>query len=131
MAAACCGHHEGRRDGGGSGQLTIGVLPGYDHGEANEWVDVAMPTGLGLARNVCVVASSDAVLAISGGSGTLSEIAIAWQLGRPLAALGETGGWAQALAGRALDDKRAGQIRRATSADKAISYLLEALSIET
>jgi uncharacterized protein (TIGR00725 family) len=75
MAAAACG---ARRAGG----LTIGVLPSYDRGTANPWVDVILPTGFGHARNVIVVASGDAVIALPGEHGTASEIALALKLGR-------------------------------------------------
>ena len=86
---------------------TVAVLPGHDPGDANEWADIVLPTGLGIARNL-VVASSDAVVAVGGGSGTLSEIAFAWQLGRPIVAL-RGQGWAARLAGRPVDDRWAAE----------------------
>jgi uncharacterized protein (TIGR00725 family) len=84
----------------------VGVLPGPDHADANPFVDVVVPTGLGMARNLVLVSMADVVVAVAGGSGTLSEIAAAWQLRRPLVALVSTGGWAGELGGRALDDRR-------------------------
>lgn len=84
MAAASRG---ARRAGG----TTIGILPGYDRAAANQWIDHPIPTGLGEARNAVVVASGDAVIAIGGGFGTLSEIALALKLGKPVVTLG---GWA-------------------------------------
>ena len=57
-----------------AGGRTIGVLPGDDHEAANEWIDIPIPTGLGYARNAIVVKSGDAVIAIDGAFGTLSEI---------------------------------------------------------
>ena len=60
-----------------AGGTTIGVLPGNDPGEANQWVDVPICTGLGYARNVIVVRSGRAVIAVGGAYGTLSEIAYA------------------------------------------------------
>lgn len=85
----------------------VGILPGHDPSTANRYVDVAMPTGMDLARNT-VVAHADAVVAIGGGAGTLSEMAIAWQLGRLL--LGFTvEGWSGELAGRALDGRHPGE----------------------
>jgi len=74
----------GARAGGG---LTVGVLPAYDAGDANAAIDVAIPTGLGYARNVVVVAAGDAVIALPGGAGTASEIALARVLGRPVVGL--------------------------------------------
>jgi uncharacterized protein (TIGR00725 family) len=75
MAAACRGAKA-------AGGVTIGILPGYDAGEANEWVDHAIPTGLGHARNAIVVASGDAVIAVGGGFGTLSEIGLALKMNK-------------------------------------------------
>ncbi len=80
MEATCRG---ARRAGG----LTIGILPGADRSEANPEVDVAIPTGLGVARNPLVVLSGNAVIAIDGSFGTLTEIAHALDLGKPVIAL--------------------------------------------
>lgn len=77
MAAACRGAKA-------VGGLTVGILPGTDRAAANPWVDVAVATGLGEARNALVVRSADAVVAVSGGYGTLSEIALALKLGKPV-----------------------------------------------
>lgn len=102
----------------------IGILPSYDREQANAFVDVVIPTGLNIARNVVVVASADVVVAVAGGSGTLSEIAIAWQLGKPVIGLdlglGQQGGWGERAAGVAIDDRRGDEVRRARSAAEAI-----------
>lgn len=68
---------------------TLGILPGYDHAAANPWVDHVICTGLGQARNTLVVATGNAVIAVGGGVDTLSELAIALRLGRPVVAIGE------------------------------------------
>ncbi len=81
MEAAC----RGAREGGGT---TVGILPGSDRGEANPYVDVALPTGLGEARNALVVRAADAVIAVGGGYGTLSEIALALKAGKPVVGVG-------------------------------------------
>jgi uncharacterized protein (TIGR00725 family) len=77
----------GARDAGG---LTIGVLPGAGAAESppNAYVDLALYTGLGEARNWVNVCSSDALIAIGGGFGTLSEIALALKARKPLVLLG-------------------------------------------
>jgi uncharacterized protein (TIGR00725 family) len=80
MEAAC----RGARSRGG---LTLGLLPGLDREAANGWVVVAVPTGLGEARNALVVRAADAVVAIGGGWGTLSEIALAVKTGVPVVGL--------------------------------------------
>jgi uncharacterized protein (TIGR00725 family) len=81
MEAAC----RGARSAGG---LTLGILPGRDRREANRYVEVAVATGLGEARNALVVRSADAVVAVGGAYGTLSEIALALKGGTPVVGLG-------------------------------------------
>jgi uncharacterized protein (TIGR00725 family) len=81
MAAAC----RGAKSAGG---LTVGILPGNDVSDANAWVDVAVPTGLGEARNLLVVSSATAVIAIGGEYGTLSEIALALRAAIPVIGIG-------------------------------------------
>jgi uncharacterized protein (TIGR00725 family) len=66
-----------------AGGLTIGLLPGEDPDEANEYVQVAIATGLGHARNAILARTADGVVALGGGLGTLSEIALALRNGRP------------------------------------------------
>jgi len=70
-----------------AGGVTIGVLPGESRRDANEWLDHVVVTGLGHARNLAVVASGDAVIAVGGRWGTLAEIAFANVLGRPVVIL--------------------------------------------
>jgi hypothetical protein len=93
MAAAC----RGAKAGGG---MTIGILPSDDRADANPWVDVAVPTGLGEGRNTLVVRAADALVAVAGEFGTLSEIALALRLGRPVIGLGT---WELARDGRPVE----------------------------
>jgi uncharacterized protein (TIGR00725 family) len=67
---------------------TIGILPGEDRDAANGWVDIAIATGLGELRNGLVVRAVDAVVAVGGGHGTLSEVALALKLERPVVGIG-------------------------------------------
>jgi uncharacterized protein (TIGR00725 family) len=103
MEAAC----RGARSRGG---VTVGLLPGTDRDAANGWVVVALPTGLGEARNALVVRAADAVVAIGGGWGTLSEIALALKIGLPVVGIGT---WQPARRGEpvagvvAVEDPRA------------------------
>ena len=69
------------------GGLTVGILPGQDSSTANPWVDIPVATGIGEARNVAVVKSAQAVIAIGGGYGTLSEIAYALKSDIPVIGL--------------------------------------------
>jgi uncharacterized protein (TIGR00725 family) len=70
-----------------AGGLTVGLLPGSDRSDANPFVDVALPTGLGEARNALVVAAADVVIAVGRGYGTLSEVALALKAGKPVIGL--------------------------------------------
>ena len=81
MEAAC----RGAKSAGG---LTVGILPGRRRQDANRWVDVAVPTGMGETRNALVVLGADAVVAVGGEHGTLSEVAFGLKLGRPVVGLG-------------------------------------------
>ena len=80
MAAVC----EGVADAGGR---SIGILPGDRYDAANEFVDTAVATGLGHARNSLVVLNGDAVIAVAGSGGTLSEIGFSLVFDRPIAGL--------------------------------------------
>src|SRR5436189_5792466 len=71
----------------GAGGTTVGILPGERREDANEWIDHAVVTGIGHARNLAVAASGDAVIAVGGSWGTLAEIGFAMRLGRPVVIL--------------------------------------------
>ncbi len=81
----------------------IGILPSRSREGANRFVDIAIPSGLGIMRN-SVIANSDAVIAVGGGAGTLSEMAFAWQFGRLLIAY-RVEGWSGELADRPIDGR--------------------------
>jgi len=93
MEAAC----RGAKDGGGT---TLGILPGFDRADANPYVDVAVATGLGEARNALVARAADALIAVGGEWGTLSEIALALRAGKRVVGLGT---WELAKAGRPVE----------------------------
>ncbi|MBN2358276.1 MAG: TIGR00725 family protein [Deltaproteobacteria bacterium] len=101
----------------------IAVLPVAEKQRATPFADIVLPTGLGYARNAVVVLAGDGVIALEGGSGTLSEIAYAWQFGKPVAALAPSGGWAARLAGTSLDGKRGDSVYRAESAAAAVEFI--------
>jgi uncharacterized protein (TIGR00725 family) len=80
MEAVC----RGARSAGGT---TVGLLPGLDRRDGNPYLSVAVPTGMGQGRNLLLVRSSDAMVAVGGGFGTLSEIALALRTGVPVVGL--------------------------------------------
>ena len=75
-----------------AGGLTVGILPGTDSSEANQYIDVPIPTSLERARNFLVVRAAEAVIGVSGGWGTLSEIAMAMNIGLPVIVIRGSGG---------------------------------------
>lgn len=91
-AILICGGREGvmeaaARGAQGAGGLTIGILPGPTKAEANPFVDVKIPTDMGYARNAIIARAADSLIAIAGEFGTLSEIALALQMGKPVVTL--------------------------------------------
>jgi len=111
MEAACRG---ARREGG----LTVGILPGSDRAAANPHVAVAIATGLGELRNGLVVRASDAVIAVGGEFGTLSEIALALKLGKRVVGLST---WEL--------PRRPDPILRARSAAEAVQLALQGVAM--
>lgn len=75
---------KGARD---AGALVVGILPGYEADEGNEFLTLSIPTGLGEARNAIITRAADAVIAVRGGFGTLSEIGLALKMGKPVVGL--------------------------------------------
>ena len=80
MAAVCRGANQ-------MGGVTVGILPGEDAHQANDWVQIALPTGLGEARNALVARAGQGMIAVGGSYGTLSEIALALKMRKPVAGL--------------------------------------------
>ena len=92
-AALLCGGRGGvmeaaARGAASVGGLTVGILPGSDAGAANPWILLPMATGMGEARNALVVRAAEAVVAVAGSWGTLSEIGLARKMGLDVARLG-------------------------------------------
>jgi len=81
--------------------LTIGILP--DSGEtANEFIDIVIPTNLGSFRNYILINSADAVIAVAGRWGTLNEVSLALNIGKPTIVLKDSGGWSDILSKKEL-----------------------------
>jgi hypothetical protein len=105
-----------------AGGVSIGILPGEGRDAATPHLTVSIPTGLGEARNALVVRAADAVIAIGGEFGTLSEIALALKLGKPVVGLRT---WELAKDGRAVN-----AIVKATTPEEAVRSALEATTAE-
>lgn len=109
MEASCKGAKE-------AGGITIGILPGPFRGDANPYVDHAIATDMGQARNAVIVRTVDAVIAVGGEYGTLSEIAMALKMGKRVVAISS---WE--IARQGIPDEK---IIRASSAEEAVEALL-------
>jgi uncharacterized protein (TIGR00725 family) len=110
-----------------AGGTTIGIITSTHKDDANAYVDYVIPTGLGYARNFIVAQTGDAVIAIGGKAGTLSEMAIAWFNDKPIIALSPTGGWAQQLAGSPIDNRRGDVVHKAETAKEAVDIVTKVL----
>jgi uncharacterized protein (TIGR00725 family) len=108
--------------GANSGRI-IGILPGQDKRDANPYADIVIATGIGYARNSIIACTADAVIAVSGGSGTLSEIAFAWQYGKPIVVLEGLPGFPARLIGHPIDERRTDTIKGAANPGEAISLI--------
>lgn len=127
MEAAC----QGAKAAGG---LTVGILPGDSPGEGNEFLDVPITTGLGFDfRSGILVHSSDALIMIDGGNGTLGELSAGYLNARPLVVIEGTGGWADRIQGityegKYLDERGNVSILYAKTAAEAVEKAIFACS---
>ena len=119
MEAAC----KGAKDAGG---LTVGILPSLEKTEANKYVDVAITTSLGYARNALVVSAADAVIAVSGSIGTLSEIALALNYEKPVVIVDDSGGISPQM--EKLDDRKIRESVVKSNYAEAVSTALKLIS---
>lgn len=114
MEAACRGAKK-------ASGFTLGILPGTDRREGNQFLDIAVPTGMGEMRNALVVRAADGVLAVDGGFGTLSELALALKLGKPVVSIAS---WDLSMGGRRA------RIRTASSVEDAVDTLMKLVSTD-
>ncbi|MBN4066135.1 TIGR00725 family protein, partial [Candidatus Amoebophilus asiaticus] len=112
MEAVCKGARESKKYQLG---CTIGIIPYSEKEKANEYCDIIVPTGIGLARNQIVVNTGDIIVAVHGGAGTLSEIALAWPKNKKVICYAGFGGWSEKLAGIDLDIRYKGLLLKANS----------------
>ncbi|HWY35871.1 MAG TPA: TIGR00725 family protein [Nitrosopumilaceae archaeon] len=121
MHAAC----HGAKDGGG---LTVGIIPQNDPSFANEYCDIVIPTGIGLARDFLNALAGDGVIIVGGGSGTLSETCAAYMYKKPIAAIKNSGGIADRFADQYLDHRKNTMIVGVNSPKEAVKYILEKIN---
>ena len=110
--------------------LTIGIIPKKNKKAANDYVDIAIPVPFSQGRNLVVVLSGDACIAISGKAGTLSELCFAWIYKKPIIALSSVPGWSQKMANQKIDNRRSDKIHGAETPEQVMSLLNKVLSGE-
>jgi len=101
----------------------IGILPGCDFDEANEFCDIVLPSGIGYARNLSNILAGDLVISICGASGTLCELTYAWKFKKRIVACSFSGGVSSQVAGTKLDSRREEAIIDAKKLDDVYSEL--------
>ena len=121
MKSAC----QGAKDAGG---LTVGIIPQNDPSFANEYCDIVIPSGMGLARDFLNALSADGVIMIGGGSGTLSETCAAYMYKKPIVAIKNSGGTADKYADQYLDHRKNVLIIGVSSPKEAVRVILEKIN---
>ena len=121
--------HEASQGAYEAGGIVVAILPGNTMDEATPFANIVIPSGIGFARNYTNTLAADVVLAIGGGTGTLSEIAYAWHENKPIIACSFSGGWSAELAGRTLDYRRDDAIINARTIEEAKARLVEAVEM--
>lgn len=121
MKAAC----HGAKDSGG---ITVGIIPQNDSSFANEFCDIVVPTGIGLARDFLTALSGDGVIIIGGGSGTLSETCAAYMHKKPIVAIKTTGGIAEQYADKYLDHRQNVKIVGVADPKEAVKTIMSVIS---
>ncbi|MCY3413309.1 MAG: TIGR00725 family protein [Candidatus Heimdallarchaeota archaeon] len=101
----------------------IAILPRDNPHEGNRYTEIKIATHLGTGRNRLIILNSDVVIALGGGAGTLNEITLAWELGKPLAAFTGVGGWSDRIAGEQLDERRKDKILGLSTISDVLDWL--------
>ncbi|MBN2893659.1 MAG: TIGR00725 family protein [Bacteroidales bacterium] len=101
----------------------IGILPEENKNSANDFCDIVIPTGFGINRNSVIINTADVIIAIGGGSGTLSEIAFAWQKNKKVLCVEQFEGWSGKLAGETLDNRNKDILIGVNEIEEIIDYL--------
>jgi uncharacterized protein (TIGR00725 family) len=115
----------GAKDAGG---LTLGIIPQDNPSFANEYCDIVVPSGMGLARDFLNALSADGVIIVGGGSGTLSETCAAYMYKKPIVAIKNSGGIAEKYADTYLDHRKSTLIIGVSSPQEAVKILLEKIN---
>ena len=121
MTAAARGAHD-------EGGLTVGIIPQNDPSMANEFCDVVIPTGMGLARDFLNALSADGVIIVGGGSGTLSETTAAYMYKKPMVAIRNVGGSVASFIDGFIDQRKNVKIIGVDTPNEAVQKILELIT---
>jgi uncharacterized protein (TIGR00725 family) len=121
MLSLCKAVHA-HRSAGPEAAYIVGILPGSDFGDANPYLDLAVPVGAPHLQNAIVPLAADIVVAIGGAAGTLAELALAWQFKKPIALLGAEG-WSGKLGGQRLDTRREETLPHFHAVDEVLEWI--------
>jgi uncharacterized protein (TIGR00725 family) len=117
MEAACRGAKE-------ANGTTVGIIPQDNFSFANQFCDIVICTGIGFARDFIVATSSDAIIAIGGGIGTLIEMSVGYMIKKKVVAVSPSGGVSDIYAGKYLDERKRVLIESAPDAKAAVQAIL-------
>lgn len=115
---------KGAKDNNG---LTVGIVPDEDHSRANQYCDIVICTGIGLSRDFIVAYSSDALISVGGGVGTLIELCVGYMSRKIMVSIENSGGISDFYGGKYLDERKRIMIAKKRSASEAVNYILRKL----
>lgn len=116
MEAAARGCH---RENG----ISVGILPGQDFSGANKYNTINIPSGIGYGRNMTNILACHVAVVVAGQAGTLNEMTYAWMYNKPVIAMTGTGGWADKLAGKTIDERKDEQVIPCSSIEELETLL--------
>lgn len=111
-----------------AGGLVVGIIPQDDASFANEYCDIVIPSGLGLARDFLNALAADGVIIVGGGSGTLSEMCAAYMHKKPMVALKDSGGTAKKFADQYLDHRQVVKIIGVDTPEEAVANIMNRIT---
>ncbi len=106
-----------------SGGEVIGIIPGDSFSGANRYCSTVIPTGIGYARNLINILAGDIIIAVGGKSGTLTELAYAWQFNKPVICCMFAEGWSSRFPGINVDDRRGSVLYEAADVGEVAAFL--------
>ena len=118
MEAAC----KGAKDANGN---TVGIIPQDKFSFANQFCDIVICSGIGFARDFIVATSSDGIIAVGGGIGTLIEMSVGYMIKKKIVAISPSGGVSEVYAGKYLDERKRVLIESAPDAKSAVQAILK------